>query len=96
MDWGETGLAGVSDPKGLSWIPYKSGGPFKSLGVTEGGDLGPVVSSGPVLGLRMELNWVEYQIRHDIEMICNSNFIVWMSLNWSLELCGLIPRNTEG
>jgi hypothetical protein len=25
---------------------------------------------------RMELNWVEYQIRHDIEMIYNSNSIV--------------------
>jgi hypothetical protein len=45
---------------------------------------------------RMELNWVEYQIRHDIEMRYNSNSIVWMSLNWSLELCGLILGNTEG
>ena len=27
-------------------------------------------------------------------MICNSNSIVSMSLNWSLELCGIIPRNT--
>jgi hypothetical protein len=44
----------------------------------------------------MELNWVEYQIIHGIEMRCNSNSIVWMSLNWSLELCGLIPRNTVG
>jgi hypothetical protein len=26
---------------------------------------------------------------HDIEIRCNFNFIVWMSLNWSLELCGL-------
>jgi hypothetical protein len=44
----------------------------------------------------MELNWVEYQIRHGIEMRCNSSSIVWMSLNWSSELCGLNPRNTEG
>jgi hypothetical protein len=35
---------------------------------------------------------VEYQIRYGIEIRCNSNFIVWMSLNWSLELCSLIPR----
>jgi hypothetical protein len=32
---------------------------------------------------------------HDIEMKCNSSSIVWMSLNWSLELCDLIPRNNE-
>jgi hypothetical protein len=44
----------------------------------------------------MELDWIQYQISHAIEMRCNSNFIVWTSLNWSLELCGLIPRNTEG
>jgi hypothetical protein len=44
----------------------------------------------------MELNYVQYQISHDIEMRCNSNSIVWMSLNWSLELCGPIPRNTKG
>jgi hypothetical protein len=37
-----------------------------------------------------ELNWVEYQIRHGIEMICIFNSIVWMSLNWNLELYGLI------
>jgi hypothetical protein len=42
-----------------------------------------------------KLNWVEYQIRHGIEMRCNCNFIVWMSLNWNMDLCGLIPRNTE-
>jgi hypothetical protein len=42
----------------------------------------------------MELNWVENQIRHGIEMRCNSNSIVWISLNWSLELCEFhtIPR----
>ena len=34
----------------------------------------------------VELNWVQLQISHGIEMRCNSNFIVWMSLNWSLEL----------
>jgi hypothetical protein len=45
---------------------------------------------------RTELNWVEYQIRHGIKMRCNSNSIVWFSQNWSLELCGLIPCNTEG
>jgi hypothetical protein len=45
---------------------------------------------------RMELNWVEYQIKHGIEMRCISNSIVFMSLNSSLELCGLIPRSTEG
>jgi hypothetical protein len=41
----------------------------------------------------MELNWVQYQISHGIEMRCNSNSIVWIPLNWSLELCGLIPLN---
>jgi hypothetical protein len=45
----------------------------------------------------VELNWVQYQISHVIEMRCNLNSIVWMSLlNWNLELCGPIPRNTEG
>ena len=44
----------------------------------------------------MELNWVQYQISHDIEMRCDSNSIVWMSLNWSFELCSLILRNIEG
>jgi hypothetical protein len=44
----------------------------------------------------MDLNRVEYQISHGIEMRYNSNSIVWMSLNWSLEWCGLIPCNTEG
>jgi hypothetical protein len=39
---------------------------------------------------------IEYQIRHHIEMGCISNSIVWMLLNWSLELCGLIPPNPEG
>jgi hypothetical protein len=34
----------------------------------------------------VELNWVQLQISHGIEMSCNSNFIVWMSLNRSLEL----------
>jgi hypothetical protein len=34
----------------------------------------------------------KYQNKHGIEMRCNSNFIVWMSLNWSSEFCGLIPR----
>jgi hypothetical protein len=29
-----------------------------------------------------------------IEMICNSNSVVWMSLNWTLKLCGLILHNT--
>jgi hypothetical protein len=29
----------------------------------------------------MELNWFQYQISHVIEMRCNSNSIVWMSLN---------------
>jgi hypothetical protein len=32
---------------------------------------------------------------YDTEMRCNFNSIVWMSLNWSLKLCGLILRNTE-
>jgi hypothetical protein len=45
---------------------------------------------------RLELNWAEYQIRDGIEMRCNSNSIIWMSLNWSLKLCGLSTRNTEG
>jgi hypothetical protein len=26
----------------------------------------------------MELNWVQYQISHNIEMRCNTNSIVWM------------------
>jgi hypothetical protein len=43
-----------------------------------------------------ELNWIQYQTNYGIEMRCNSNSIIWMSLNWSLELCGLISRNTEG
>jgi hypothetical protein len=43
-----------------------------------------------------ELNWVQYQICHGIEMRYSPNSIVWMSLNWSLELCSLISRNTEG
>jgi hypothetical protein len=42
------------------------------------------------------LNWFQYQISHGIEMRCNSNSIVWMSLYWSLELGDLIQRNTEG
>jgi hypothetical protein len=49
----------------------------------------------PILEM-MELNWFEYQIRHDIEMRCNFNSIVWMSLIWNLKLDGLIPRNTDG
>jgi hypothetical protein len=44
----------------------------------------------------MELNWVQYQISHSIEMRCNSNSIVWISLNWNLKLCGLIPHNSKG
>jgi hypothetical protein len=44
----------------------------------------------------VELNWVQYQISHSIEMRCNFNVIIWMSLNWSLELYGSIPQNTEG
>jgi hypothetical protein len=43
----------------------------------------------------VELNWVQYQISHAIKMIYNFNSIVWMSLDWSLELCGPIPRNTD-
>jgi hypothetical protein len=43
----------------------------------------------------MELNWFQYQISRDIEMRRSSNSIVWMSLYWSLELGGLIPRNIE-
>jgi hypothetical protein len=46
-----------------------------------------------IVGCGIEL--VQLQISHDIEMSCNSNSIVWMSLNWSLELCGPIPLNTE-
>jgi hypothetical protein len=44
----------------------------------------------------IELNWVQYQISHSIEMRCNFNFIILMSQNWSLELCGLISLNSEG
>jgi len=33
----------------------------------------------------MELNWVQYQISRGIEMRCDSNSIVWMSLHWRLE-----------
>jgi hypothetical protein len=44
----------------------------------------------------MDLNLIEYQIKHDIEIRCNSNSIVWVSLNWSLKLCGVTPHNTEG
>ena len=34
----------------------------------------------------MELNWVQYQINHGIEMRYNSNSIVWMSLYWSTSM----------
>jgi hypothetical protein len=44
----------------------------------------------------MELNCVQYQISHGIEMRYNFNYIVWVSLDWSLELCVPIPRNIEG
>jgi hypothetical protein len=30
---------------------------------------------------RIELNWIDYQIKHGIEMGYNSNSIVWISLN---------------
>jgi hypothetical protein len=43
-----------------------------------------------------ELNWVQNQIRHSTETRSNSNSIVWMSCNWSLELCGLNPCNSKG
>jgi hypothetical protein len=44
----------------------------------------------------IDLNWTQYQISHVIEMRYNSNSIVWMPLNWSLELFGPISRNIEG
>jgi hypothetical protein len=48
-----------------------------------------------LISLGVELDWVQLQICHGIEMSCNSNSIVWMLLNWSLELCGPIPLSTE-
>jgi hypothetical protein len=44
----------------------------------------------------VELNWIQLQISHGIEMSCNFNYIVWMSLNCSLKLCGLFPLNIRG
>jgi hypothetical protein len=49
-----------------------------------------------MLCLDVELNQVEYQIRLGIKMRCNFNYVVWISLNWSFESCGLIPHIIDG
>jgi hypothetical protein len=41
------------------------------------------------------IEMVQYQIRHSIKMRCNSNYIIWMPLNWILELSSIIPRNSK-
>jgi hypothetical protein len=48
--------------------------------------------------LRLDVDIGDDRIGHGIKMRCNSNSIVcivWITLSWSLQLCGLIPRNTE-